>query len=259
MEKAIKDLITGAKLYPVWLFQAYHELSAKFKRTALGSLWIAGNFLFVSIAIALVWGELFKVDLKEMLPHAMLGNLCAALSLWIVSEAPELFLNSGNIIKNHAYPFTYFAFEKIAKNLMQFAHNLVIFYIFMIFNGTFSVPNPLFILGLAINLVSLFTWGMVIGMMSARYRDLRFLLPSLTFLLYFLTPVYWDASRLSPDRQWIVNINPFNGMVSVMREPLMGHFPSNANWTGALAMCIGGIAIWLCVFPPLRRRIPFWV
>ena len=259
MEKAIKDLLTGAGLYRVWLFQAYHELSIKFKRTALGSLWIAGNFLFVSLAIALVWGQLFQKNLHEMLPHAMLGNLCAALALWTVSDAPELFMSSSAVIRNHAYPFTYYAFEKIARNIMQFFHNLVIFYIFMIFLGTFSIPNPTFILGFGINLISLFTWGMIIGMLSARFRDLRFLLPSLTFLLYFLTPVYWHVEMLSPDKRWIADLNPINGMLSVMREPLMGHFPSEANWTGAIAVCLSGIAVWLITFPIFRRRIPFWV
>ncbi len=259
MEKAIKDLVAGYKLYPVWLYQAYHNLSIKYKRTAFGSLWIAGNFLFVSLAITLVWGQLFQRDLKEMLPHAMLGNLCAALSLWIVSDAPELFMSSGNIIRNHAYPFTYFAFEKIAQNVMQFFHNLIIFYIFMLINGTLSVPNPTFLLGLIINLVSLFTWGMVMGGLAARYRDLRFLVPSLTFLLYFLTPVYWHVDMLAPNKRWIADVNPINGMVSVMREPLMGHFPSDANWAGALGVCVSGIIVWLIAFPLFRRRIPFWV
>jgi ABC-type polysaccharide/polyol phosphate export permease len=259
MNKAIKDLVAGAKLYQVWLFQAYHELSVKFKRTALGSLWIAGNFLFVSVAITLVWGQLFNRDLKEMLPHAMLGNLCATLSLWIVSDAPELFMSSSAVIRNHAYPFTYYAFEKIARNMMQFAHNLVIFYIFMVFMGTFTIPNPIFFAGLAIDLVSLFTWGMVVGMLAARFRDIRFLLPSLTFLLYFLTPVYWHVEMLSPSKRWIADVNPINGMMSVLREPLLGHFPSDANWMGALAVCVSGIIVWGITFPIFRRRIPFWV
>jgi len=40
---------------------------------------------------------------------------------------------------------------------------------------------------------------------------------------------------------------------------LLGHFPTDANWAGALAICVAGVIAWLLVFPVFRRRIPFWV
>ncbi|CAN1484367.1 hypothetical protein MCEMIH15_00004 [Caulobacteraceae bacterium] len=42
MGKAFADLSNGLGLSHVWVHQAYHVISAKYKRTVLGSLWISG-------------------------------------------------------------------------------------------------------------------------------------------------------------------------------------------------------------------------
>lgn len=259
MNKTIKDLISGAKLYPVWLHQAYHILSTKYKRTIFGTLWIAGNFVFTSLAITLVFGLLFKQDLKVFLPYAMLGNLTGSACLWVLSEAPEIYISNSSIIKNHAYPFTYYSFEAVARNIMLFLHNLIVFYVFMIFNGTLSVPTWTLIPGMLIVIGCMLTWGTVIGMLSARYRDLRYLIPNLAALLYFLTPLYWRVETLGPEHQWVAEVNPLYHLVSIIRSPLLGVPVTQLNWMYSLGMLAAGAVLWLATFTPFRRRIPFWI
>lgn len=259
MDKTIKDVVAGLKMYPVWLHQAYYYLSAKYKRTALGSLWIAGNFVFLSIAVTIVFGDLFNRDVKSFLPYVMLGNLSATMCLWTLAEAPELYMSSSSIIRNHAYPFTYFTFEEIARVLMLFGHNLVVFYIFMTFAGTLSIPNPIVLIGLAVNVGIMMTWGTVVGLAAARFRDLRFLLTNISHVMYFLTPIYWHYDLLSASHKWVADFNPLYAMVSLIREPLLGHAPSAANWTVALCLLVSGLVLWFVTFTACRRRIPFWV
>ncbi|MDC7676492.1 ABC transporter permease [Asticcacaulis machinosus] len=258
MNKTIADLIAGSKLYPVWLHQAYYMLSAKYKRTILGTIWIAGNFIASSLAIAVVFGAIFNQDLHETLPYTMQGFLMAGTCMWIITEAPELYVGHAGIIKNHAYPFTYFAFEGVAKMIMLFAHNLIVFYIFMVAMGTVTVPLWPLIPGLILNIVCMLGWGCVVGMMSARFRDLRFLLPSASTLLFFLTPVYWRAETLGSQR-WIADINPLYHMIAIVREPFLGRYPAPENWIFVSGVAVTGIVAWFIAFSLFRRRIPFWV
>jgi len=258
MNKTVNDLVSGAKLYRVWLHQAYHVLSSKYKRTILGTLWIAGNFIFTSLAITIVFGFLFKQNLKDFLPYSMLGNLVGTTCLWIFSEAPEIFISQSSIIKNHAYPFTFFSFESVARSIMLFAHNLIVFYVFMLFNGTLTIPNWTVIPGLVVVMLTMMSWGTVLGMLAARYRDLRFLIPNFSNLLFFVTPLYWKVENLGPHR-WIADYNPLYNLVSLVRVPLMGGSPTEWNWTFASCFCIAGVFVWFLMFAALRRRIPFWV
>ncbi len=258
MEKGIRDLVNGAKLYHVWLYQAYYELSAKYKRTILGSLWITSNMIFTSLAVAIVFGSIFGRNLQEVLPYMMAGNLVGTTALFVLYEAPEMYIGSGGIIKNHAYPFTYFAFEGVSRKIILFFHNLVAFYIAMFIIGAASIPHWSIILGLPLLCIGLLTWGTLIGMLSARFRDLRFLLPNLGHLLFFMTPIYWHYELLK-DNHWIADLNPLYAMVSIVRMPLLGVPPSDQNWAMAFGICALGVILWLIFFSMFRRRIPFWV
>jgi ABC-2 type transport system permease protein/lipopolysaccharide transport system permease protein len=258
MNKAIADLLNGLKLYKVWLHQAYHVLSVKYKRTVLGSLWIAANFTGTSIAISIVFGALFHQNLRETLPYTMMGFLMAGNVLWIVAEAPELYIVNSSIIKNHAYPFTYFSFEAVAKTLFLFAHNLVVFYIFNLIMGTTKIPLWPIIPGLMLNIICMLTWGSVVGMMAARYRDLRFLLPNISTLMFFLTPVYWRPDTLG-NKRWIADFNPMYHMIAIVREPFLGNYPSAGNWEVVTCIALLGLCVWFAIFSVFRRRIPFWI
>ncbi len=258
MNKAIKDLVNGLNLYPVWLHQAWYTLGSKYKRTIMGTLWIAGNFVFTSVAITIVFGALFHQDLKTLLPYTMLGNLSATMCLWIFAEAPEMYIASSGIIRNHAYPFTFFSFESVARTMMLFGHNLVVYYVFMIFNGTLVVPNWSVVPGILVDIGIMLTWGTLVGMFASRYRDLRFLLPNLSSLLFFLTPVYWRVDSLGP-KEWIAEFNPLYNMISLIRRPLLGEMATTGNWGYSFALLVAGLLACAIFFPLFRRRIPFWV
>jgi ABC-2 type transport system permease protein/lipopolysaccharide transport system permease protein len=96
------------------------------------------------------------------------------------------------------------------------------------------------------------------GMMAARYRDLRFLLPSLSMLFFFLTPIYWQVNMLGP-KAWIAKVNPLYNMVNLLRQPLLGTMADKDSWIYCICFCLLGFIGWLTVFSLFRRRIPFWV
>lgn len=110
MGKAFADLSNGLGLSHVWVHQAYHAISAKYKRMVLGSLWISGAMVVSSASMAIVFGGIFGQDLKVALPLTMAGLLTYAMIVFPLSEAPEPFVGNSTIIVNHAYPFTYFIF-----------------------------------------------------------------------------------------------------------------------------------------------------
>lgn len=256
--KAYRDLIAGTKLYPVWLFQAYHELSSKYKRTFLGSLWIAGQFMATSLAITFVFGGLMGRSLAESLPYIMGGILAYSFVSLPLHEAVEAFVGAANRIRNHAYPFTYYIYETIAKAFMQMAHNAVVYMIFVIAVGGFKIPHWSLVITLPIVLLTLFFWSMITAIAAARFRDLRFTAPFIGSIFFFLTPVFWRVDEMGSGRSAILQYNPFYGLVEFIRSPLMGKMPPAICWHLTLLTLVIGVALWLFVFPAYRRRIPFW-
>lgn len=260
MNKAIQDLLRGFSLYNVWIYQAYHEISAKYRHTILGSLWIAGGMVTTSLCLSLVFGLIQGQDLHKVLPYIMGGILVFNMIAFVLNEGNEVFLSAAGIIKNHPYPYTYYVFEGVTRSFMTFCHNVVVFFISLFIVGYFHVPHWSFIFGIPIILVTMATWGSIVGLAAARYRDLRFMLPYVSQLVFFVTPVFWmPGPNVHGWRAAIVNFNPFYGLIEVVREPLLGNPAPYICWLLALGAMVSGILTWLIVFPLFRRRIPFWV
>jgi ABC-type polysaccharide/polyol phosphate export permease len=257
--KAFADLNAGARLYRVWVHQAYYGLSAKYKRTALGSLWISGGMVASSLSMAIVFGGIFQQDLKVALPLIMAGIICYSLAVFPLSEGPEAYISNAVIIVNHAYPFNYFIFESVCRAFFLFLHNIVVFYIAVALTGGLNATHWTIIPGLSLVLCSMFVWSNCAAMFAARFRDARFLLPFIGSLMFIVTPIFWPAEMLEGWRVALIHFNPLYGLVEVVRSPLIGKAPPPEAWTLAITSTALGVLAWLMFFPANRRRIPFWV
>jgi ABC-type polysaccharide/polyol phosphate export permease len=257
--KAIKDLGAGVSLYYVWVYQAYHDITAKYKRTFLGSLWLSGGFVVTSVSFAILFGALFQQKLEVSLPYTMAGILVFGMVGYMLTDAAEMFLSSGGIIKNHAYPFTFYAFHTSCKVFFLFLHNLIVFWLLIASIGAFKFPHWSVLLALPVVLVAMVSWGMLMGMLASRFRDMRFMLPYLAQLFSVLTPIFWHAETLKGPVRIVVDYNPFYGFVQIVREPLLGQMAPVNLWISALCYTGLGLVLWLIFFPQFRKRIPFWV
>ncbi len=257
--KTFGDVRRGLNLYHVWGYQAYHDITAKYKRTFLGSFWLAGSMVVTSVSLAVLFGALFHVGLKDALPYVMSGMLAFSMAGYVLSEAPEVFMSSASIIRNHAYPFSFYLLHAVAKNFLMFLHNIVIFWIIMGLIGAFSIPNWTLLAGLPVVLLFMLSWGCVAGMIASRFRDMRFMLPYVGQLLSFLTPIFWHPDGLKGLLLIVVNLNPIYNIVQLVRRPLMGQVATPYEWELAGAYTLIGLLVWFGVFTAFRRRIAFWV
>lgn len=246
-------------MYPVWLHHAYYDISAKYKRTFLGSLWIAAGMVATSIALSIMIGGLQRQSLPQVLPYIMGGMLCWAIPGSLLSEAPELYMGSASIIRNNAYPFTYYAFQGVTRTFILAAHNFVAYSVCMAFLMKLTVPNWSIIPGLILNYVNSFFWCSIFGMVSARFRDVRYLLPFSAQIIFFLTPVFWRPSFSSGWRAAIIDFNPFYGLMEIVRSPVLGVAAPAQAWGLALISLGVGALLWLWTFSAFRSKISFWV
>lgn len=259
LNKALSDLRNALLLYRVWIFQAYHEISVKYKRTFLGSLWIAASLVTTSLGVAIVFGGIFGQSMQQALPFMMAGILCFTMISFVLVDAAEIFVASSGVIKNHAYPFNYYVLEGVARSFLTFLHNLVVFFITVTALGQIKIPDWTLLPALLLNVIAMTTWGTVIGMMASRFRDLRFLTPYVAQILFFMTPIFWRADQLRGVRKYLVDFNPFYGLIEIVRSPLLGQTAPLLCWQSALITTGCGILVWLVAFSVFRRRIPFWV
>lgn len=258
-KRAFADLNKAISMSHVWLHEAYHEISSKYKRTVLGSLWISGSMVATSLSMAIIFGGIFGQGLKDFFPYVLAGLITFNLGVFPLAEGHETFMSKANIIRNHAYPFMYFIFEVVCKNILLALHHLVVFYIVLVLAGAIKLPHWTLIISLPLVIVNMCVWSTITAMIAARFRDMRFLFPYIAQIFSVLTPIFWRADQISGWRVFLVHLNPIWGLVEIIRSPLLGAEPPVQAWILACASLAIGLVVWLIAFPLSRRRIPFWV
>jgi lipopolysaccharide transport system permease protein len=77
-------------------------------------------------------------------------------------------------------------------------------------------------------------------------------------IAFFMTPVIWKAEQVGSAAAWMP-LNPFYGLLEVVRAPLLGSAAAGTSWLAALVysglLCL---ASW-SMFVRARARVAFWL
>lgn len=259
IDRATKDIVRGIELWRIWVRLAYQDIIAKYRRTLLGPFWVAGSTVATSIAIALVYGGLFGLSVKESLPSIAAGILTWTFMVGIVFDAPNILLGASGTILTLPLPITLHFWRFLLRQIFVALHNIIAFIVVMLCVGLGFTIRPEFIPGFMLVSMICIVWALPLGILALRYRDVMFLLGYLAQILFFLTPVFWKPEKLTGKRALFVEFNPFYYMLNLMRNPLLGGAPSAHDWLVGFGLLFTGMAVGFVAFVLYRRRIVFWL
>lgn len=259
INNSVTDMARALRLYRIWIYQSYHAISAKYRRSLLGPFWIAGSMVVTSLSLAIVFGGIFGQPLKEFLPYITSGLLVWSEVALPLLEGAEIFVGSSHIIKNHAYPFSFYVLEMVGRNFITYLHNLVVFFLLVLCVQSLTPIHWTLLPGLILTYVTVIFYATLAAMLGARYRDIRFIFPYLGQLLFFITPIFWKVDHMQGARRLIAELNPLYHLVQLTRLPMLGKQPTVDNWIYSGITLLVGVVLWLIFFNMNRRRIAFWV
>lgn len=211
------------KNYNIWFYTGIYDLKKKYKRTFLGPVWnLLSNFILIFV-ITLVWTQVFNISVKEFLPHVCIGLLTWYLITDIAVSSTTLLSEKYNSIFQNIYiPLLSISLRNILTNLLIFAHNFPIFFIFIFFNFSFLIL-PKFIFGLLILSLNLVNISIILTFLGTRYRDIKPLMSSIMSAGTLLTPLMWKKEMLGKYENYVY-FNPFTHFVDIIRDPLLYNY-----------------------------------
>jgi lipopolysaccharide transport system permease protein len=83
--------------------------------------------------------------------------------------------------------------------------------------------------------------GLIVASCTAKYRDLRHVLPLIVQVWLYLTPVIYPLSKVPARWQWVMALNPLAPLVEAMRYLLLGRGEIHPTQY----FCAAGIAAFL--------------
>lgn len=259
LARALLDISEGARAHRLWCMLGWQDIRQRYRRSKLGPFWLTISMGALVSGLGVLYSSLFKIDVADYLPFIAAGFVVWGLISTMITDGCDTFIGGEGIIKQASLPLSVHVYRVVWRNLIVFAHNVVIFFavaaVFSIWPGwTGLLALPGLVL-LCLNGVWL---GLLLGLVSARFRDVPQIVASVVQIAFFLTPIIWKPELL-PDRALVLDLNPFYHLVEVVRAPALGQAPESVSWLAAIGITAVGWLAALAMYRAYRWRIAYWV
>ena len=255
----LQDWWNGTSRIGTWWTLAWYDIKLRYRRSMLGPLWLTISMGALLLGMGPLYAMLFNTDIKSFFPHLALGIIFWTFISGIINESCGVFTSVSGHLKHAESPISLFAWRCLAKNVIQLAHQILLY---LPIAWWFAVPlKPsalLFIPGFVLLVINLHAIEISLGIVGSRFRDVGQIVASVTTFLMFLTPVIWLPDSL-PQRAKFILANPFAQMLALVRDPLLGKVCPPSVWMGMLGWTAVNVTIAALIFSWKRRQVVYWV
>jgi ABC-type polysaccharide/polyol phosphate export permease len=255
LAEAWGDFLDSMRRWRLWTSLAIHDIASRYRGSVLGPFWITVTTAAMIGGVGLMYSQLLHQSLLEYIPWLATGIVFWALISGMIIEGCDCFVTSGTIIKQTAIPMLSFLARMITRNLINFAHQVVIVAVVLIYFGIWRHSNVLLsLVGLALVMVNLGWAALVCSIISARFRDVPQIVAAVVQISIFITPVFWRPESIHAHR-FVLDGNPIYHMLEVTRRPLLGEPVQAISYIVLILMAVVGWALAFALFARTRRRV----
>lgn len=217
------------------------DITAAYKQTILGPLWMFIQPLFTTITFVFIFGNLAGIS-TDGLPQPLF--YMSGIIAWnyfndCLTGTSNVFRANAGIFGKVYFPRLIMPLTLVISNMVKFGIQFMLFLIMLTYFSlkTDYTPNlnasllllPVLILLMAAIALGL---GMIISSMTTKYRDLSFLLTFGMSLFMYATPVIYPMSAAPEKYRDLLSYNPIASIIEGFRYILLGN--SSFDFSGLI-------------------------
>jgi lipopolysaccharide transport system permease protein len=229
-------------------FLIWRDVKVRYKQTALGVAWAIIQPVFTMVVFSLFFGRLAKMP-SDGIPYPLFSY--AALVPWTffaqgLTLASNSLVGSANLIKKVYFPRLSVPIAAVTSGLIDFSIAFIVLLGMMLYYGIVPTINVIWLpFLLLLTLMTSLGVSLWLSALNVQFRDVRYILPFLTQLWLFATPIAYPSSLLSEPWRTLYSINPMVGVVEGFRWALLGAKTAPGpmlivSTLAALALLVGG-------------------
>ena len=239
----------------LFYFLAWRDLKTRYAQTAIGAGWALIQPLLSTLIFTLVFSYLAKVP-SDGLPYPLFAF--AAILPWSLfarslERSTLSVVTEGGLIKKVYFPRLIIPIAATFVNLVDFAVGLVILVGMMLWYQIVPprtlVFLPLFV-GLA--LMTALSVSLWLSALNVKYRDVASVVPLMTQLWMFASPVLYPASLVPESMRSYYGLNPMAGVIEGFRWAVLGK--AAPDWA-MVAVSLGVVVLLLVGGVMFFRRV----
>ena len=218
-----KELLAYREL--LW-FLVWRDISVRYKQTILGSAWGVIQPLMMMLIFTVVFGRFAKID-SQGLPYPVF--VFAGLIPWTLfsqgfPQAALSLVNQQNLLTKVYFPRLFVPTASALVFLVNMLISLGLYAMVLLYYRVVPSWTIVFLPALILlTLIATLSIGLTLSALTVFYRDFKNIVPFLTQIFLYVTPVIYPAKLITrPLYRWILSLNPMFGIVSAYRSAILG-------------------------------------
>jgi len=254
------DIVQGISKVDVWFTFAMDDMQQRYRRSALGLLWIMLSYAVFVGGISFFFGAFSQASPERFIAYVAIGYAMFAFLMAQIQDGCQVFVNASTWIKSVSMPFSIHVLRSIFRAIFTLALNLIVAFSAMLIMGWRPEFVALLCLpGFVVYLINAVAVQYTFGLIAARYRDVAHLTNSITRIMIFMTPILWVREEMSGARAIVADLNPLTHYIEIIRAPLLGDMPRISSWIIVLLITVLVWVIAAAAGAHMRRRLPYWI
>jgi lipopolysaccharide transport system permease protein len=206
-------------------FMIWRDIKVRYKQTALGAAWAIIQPFFTMVVFSLFFGRLAGIP-SDGLPYPIFSF--TALVPWTffangLTLSSNSLVGSANLLSKVYFPRLIVPTSTILSGVIDFLLAFVVLIGMMFAYSIMPTINviwlPFFFL---LALITALGAGLWLSALNVKFRDVKYVVPFLTQLWMFLTPIAYPSTMLPEPWRTLYGINPMAGVIEGFRWALLG-------------------------------------
>jgi lipopolysaccharide transport system permease protein len=200
----------------LFYFLAWRDILVRYKQTAIGIAWALIRPFITMVVFTVVFGNLAKLP-SEGVPYPIL--VFSAMLPWqffanALSECSNSLIGNANLISKVYFPRLIVPISAIVVSFVDFMISGIILLGLMAYYN--YVPSwrilllPVFV---AIAFAASIGAGLLFASLNVKYRDFRFIVPFITQIGLYISPVGFSSSIVPEQYRLLYSLNPMVGVI----------------------------------------------
>ena len=204
------------------------DFKQKYKRTILGMIWsILSPLLMLSI-LALIFGQFFGKSTPHYIVYVFSGQVVINYFIESTTEGMSALMNNARIFTKINVPKYLFLFSKNISALINFSIILLIYFMFIFFDGLKLTWYYIFLLyPIACLIIINLGIGLILSALFIFFRDIQYLYRLFTQVVMYGSAVFYNISIAPKSIQDLFYLNPIFLCITYFRQIVIeGVIPS---------------------------------
>lgn len=206
-------------------FLVWRDIKVRYKQTVLGAAWAIIQPVLTMVVFSLFFGKLASVP-SDGVPYPIFSF--TALVPWTffatgLTLSSQSLVGSANLLKKVYFPRLAIPIATVLSGIVDFGLAFAVLLCMMPFFHLVPTLNvvwlPFFVL---LALCTSLGVGLWLSALNVQYRDVRYVVPFLTQIWLFATPIAYPSSLLPEPWRTVYGLNPMAGVVEGFRWALLG-------------------------------------